>query len=131
MARQTSRKVGKSLTEVPPGSGVEEGAQHLLAECLRCSLSRDAPRQSKGAHTRSSETHTRCPRKPHPHQAFGRRQAGLRAGITLKMASVGHLTRRKLRTTIVSRLFPQGTGRDFSGDSDQPKRKLGFPQMTY
>lgn len=59
VARQTRSKVGKSLTEVPLGSGADEGAQGLLAECRRGSLSRDAPRQRKGAQIGSSETHTR------------------------------------------------------------------------
>lgn len=82
VARQTGSKVGRSLTEVPLGSGADEGAQGLLAECLRGSLSRDAPRQRKGAQVGSSETHEDQATRESHILPFGRLQAGLRAGVT-------------------------------------------------
>lgn len=74
VARQTGSKVGRSLTEVPLGSGADEG---LLAECLRGSLSRDAPRQRKGAQVGSSETHTRTEQ---PEKATSSPSGGSRQG---------------------------------------------------
>lgn len=77
VARQTGSKVGRSLTEVPLGSGADEGAQGLLAEWLRGSLSRDAPRQRKGAQVGSSETHTRTEQ---PEKATSSPSGGARQG---------------------------------------------------
>lgn len=96
VARQTSREGGESLTGVPPGSGAEEGAQGLLAECIRCSLPRDAPRQSQGAQIRSSERHTRTEPPEKAASSPGLREVPGRAEgwhNAPEMASVGHLTR--------------------------------------
>lgn len=134
VARQTTRKVGKSLMDVSLGSGVEEGAQGLLAKCIRCSLSRDAPRQSKGAQIRSSETYMRTeqPEKATsspglwgiPGRAEGRHNA-------LTMVSVGHLTCCKLRTATVSSLSPRALEETFLGTLTNPRGSWDFPPKNY
>lgn len=122
VARQTGSKVGRSLTEVPLGSGADEGRR---AFWLNASGARSPethpdrgkePRSGAARHTRGPSN----PRKPHPplREAPGRAE-GRRN--TLKMVSVGHVTRRELRTATVSRLSPRALEETFLGTLTNPR----------